>query len=130
MSEFCSKCKKLNKCDVDNGECWCLQYPPLHSIVEAAGGTYDQSDRCLCERCFKEELKKQIDFYVDRFQKGEVSNVAPKLSGNASRPIQGIDYYMENGNWVFTSWSHMKRGYCCGSGCRHCPYPKEKAKQH
>ena len=23
---------------------------------------------------------------------------------------------------VFTAAYHLKRGYCCGSGCRHCPY--------
>ena len=32
------------------------------------------------------------------------------------------DYYLENGLLVFTSAYHLKRGYCCGSGCRHCPY--------
>jgi hypothetical protein len=25
---------------------------------------------------------------------------------------------------VFTAQHHLKRGYCCGNGCRHCPYPK------
>ncbi|MGD0902046.1 MAG: DUF5522 domain-containing protein [Terracidiphilus sp.] len=23
---------------------------------------------------------------------------------------------------VFTAAFHLKRGSCCGSGCRHCPY--------
>lgn len=23
---------------------------------------------------------------------------------------------------VFTELNHLKRGYCCDSGCRHCPY--------
>ena len=23
---------------------------------------------------------------------------------------------------VFTAYSHTKRGKCCGSGCRHCPF--------
>ncbi|MCI5065208.1 DUF5522 domain-containing protein [bacterium] len=23
---------------------------------------------------------------------------------------------------VFTAASHLKRGVCCGSNCRHCPY--------
>jgi len=32
------------------------------------------------------------------------------------------DYYMENGLLVFTSSYHLKRGNCCKSGCRHCPY--------
>lgn len=35
------------------------------------------------------------------------------------------DYYLENGYVVFTEVYHKKRGYCCGSGCRHCPFPKE-----
>lgn len=33
-------------------------------------------------------------------------------------------YYMENGLIVFTAAFHLKRGYCCKSGCRHCPYEK------
>ncbi len=36
--------------------------------------------------------------------------------------VEGIDYYIESGRWVFTEVYHFKRGYCCGSGCRHCPY--------
>lgn len=32
------------------------------------------------------------------------------------------DFYVENGLLVYTAAYHLKRGYCCGSGCRHCPY--------
>ena len=32
------------------------------------------------------------------------------------------DYYTENGAMVFTASYLKRRGYCCGSGCRHCPY--------
>ena len=32
------------------------------------------------------------------------------------------DSYFENGLLVYTSAYHLKRGSCCGSGCRHCPY--------
>lgn len=35
-------------------------------------------------------------------------------------------YYMENGLVVFTEAYHLKRGYCCKSGCRHCPYGFKK----
>ena len=36
-------------------------------------------------------------------------------------------FYIENGKYVFTKEFHLKRGYCCGSGCRHCPfYPAHK----
>ena len=36
--------------------------------------------------------------------------------------VQGRDYYLENGRWVFTAYYLRQRGYCCQSGCRHCPY--------
>jgi len=33
------------------------------------------------------------------------------------------DYYLsEEGFIVFTEIYLLKRGYCCKSGCRHCPY--------
>lgn len=31
-------------------------------------------------------------------------------------------YYSPDGFIVFTEKYHLKRGYCCKSGCRHCPY--------
>lgn len=31
-------------------------------------------------------------------------------------------YYDEFGNLVFTASYHKNRGYCCQSGCRHCPF--------
>lgn len=46
-------------------------------------------------------------------------NDPPKL-------IEGEDYYLENGNYVFTAQFLLKRGYCCESGCRHCPYGFKK----
>ncbi|WP_245802663.1 DUF5522 domain-containing protein [Belliella pelovolcani] len=37
------------------------------------------------------------------------------------------DYYLnENGLMVFTAQYHLRRGYCCGNGCRHCPYGSAK----
>jgi hypothetical protein len=39
---------------------------------------------------------------------------------------EGIDYYIENGRYVFTEHFLRQRGYCCQSGCRHCPYGFQK----
>ncbi len=37
--------------------------------------------------------------------------------------IPNVDYYIDSEeNLVFTKEYHLKRGYCCQSGCRHCPY--------
>lgn len=37
---------------------------------------------------------------------------------------EGKDTYIDpkTGYTVFTELAHKKRGKCCGSGCRHCPY--------
>ncbi len=37
--------------------------------------------------------------------------------------IEGEDYYFaQNGLMVFTNAYHIKRGFCCKNGCKHCPY--------
>ncbi len=51
----------------------------------------------------------------------------PKKEGDeVKKPLQeGLDFYFTpEGYMVFTAEHHLKRGYCCGNGCRHCPYPK------
>ena len=32
------------------------------------------------------------------------------------------DAYQEGPYVVFTAQYHLRRGYCCNSDCRHCPY--------
>lgn len=32
------------------------------------------------------------------------------------------DFYFDGPYLVFTAAYQLKRGYCCNSGCRHCPY--------
>jgi len=36
--------------------------------------------------------------------------------------LEGKDYYLEGSSMVFTADFLRRRGYCCESGCRHCPY--------
>ncbi|MBP9186906.1 MAG: hypothetical protein KBE91_05145 [Bacteroidia bacterium] len=37
--------------------------------------------------------------------------------------VEGVHYYInQQGYWVFTEAYHLARGYCCKSGCKHCPY--------
>jgi len=40
----------------------------------------------------------------------EVADLAPE------------DFYFDGPYMVFTAAYHTKRGYCCNSDCRHCPY--------
>lgn len=46
----------------------------------------------------------------------------PLESSSGDRITEEIDYYIENGLYVFTEQYLLRRGYCCQSGCRHCPY--------
>ena len=65
---------------------------------------------CLCRDCLK-----KIDHDI-------------KVAGNYHFPtqkemfIEGLHYYKEENNWVFTEMYHILRGHCCQSGCRHCAY--------
>lgn len=43
-----------------------------------------------------------------------------------SELIEGVHYYInEQGLVVLTEKYLLERGYCCGNGCRHCPYGYE-----
>lgn len=63
------------------------------------------------------------------FHSGEISWHGPAdsfqqvdldlLRGSFTEPR---DYYHEGDAVVFTESYLKRRGYCCGSGCRHCPY--------
>ena len=47
----------------------------------------------------------------------------PTLAEFAARPLlPGDVYYTPEGYVVFTAQYHQRRGYCCQSGCRHCPW--------
>ena len=44
--------------------------------------------------------------------------------------IEGIHYYInEEGLVVLTEKYHLERGYCCGNGCKHCPYLYENVSE-
>ena len=50
------------------------------------------------------------------------SNKQKSESVSSAPLVEGVDYILENGLFVLTREYLLKRGTCCGSGCRHCPY--------
>lgn len=36
--------------------------------------------------------------------------------------VENEDYYLDKELMVLTARYHLRRGYCCEQGCRHCPY--------
>lgn len=59
----------------------------------------------------------------------EFSYFGKKKSNNLPTLEQGDYYYNEQGLMVFTEKYHLKRGYCCQSGCKHCPFGFKKQNQ-
>jgi hypothetical protein len=49
-------------------------------------------------------------------------SMPPESADHTQEPSTQPDWYFENGMLMYTAAYHLKRGYCCGSGCRHCPY--------
>jgi Family of unknown function (DUF5522) len=51
------------------------------------------------------------------------ADLAPEEKADArGDQLPPEDFYYEGPYLVFTAAYHLKRGYCCNSGCRHCPY--------
>lgn len=56
------------------------------------------------------------------------SDSAPAPATPENKPlVEGEDFYREGPYVVFTDAYHLRRGYCCGSGCRHCPWRAQLA---
>jgi hypothetical protein len=88
-------------CGPRNGaaNCWCDDLPPVRPRAEASD--------CLCPGCL---------------QAAVFTRQAANAATAGSSPVAGTDYYVEGAAIVFTAHYHLRRGMCCGNGCRHCPY--------
>ncbi len=58
-------------------------------------------------------------------ENGYMSN---EPSPDPSTELLPGDYYYDGPYLVFTAQYHLRRGYCCNSGCRHCPYRSSSEK--
>lgn len=115
QNRACSKCQTLLICGAaQTGEsCWCAVYPAVMTIPA-------QQD-CLCEQCLSRTLQEKIAEFINTSTQQQAMAVARQYR-DEGQLIQGIDYSIEQDNYVFTRWYHLKRGSCCQSGCKNCPY--------
>jgi hypothetical protein len=103
----CPLCGQANDCRqctnaAYRGPCWCERVDiPEALLARVPLAARNQS--CICRTCV----------------------MAFHRSNNSGAPEPKIlpgDFYFDNGLMVFTAIYHRRRGYCCDSGCRHCPY--------
>lgn len=61
--------------------------------------------------------------HPDRFVPGDPRRAAV-LAAHEAAIAAGDALYLEPGTdlWVMTATYLADRGWCCGNGCRHCPY--------
>ncbi|MBD98549.1 MAG: hypothetical protein CMO34_01795 [Verrucomicrobia bacterium] len=61
------------------------------------------------------------------------ANFAKVEGFSISNKYEKEDYYLSvDGYIIFTEKYHLKRGYCCRNGCKHCPFgfhEKQKTKR-
>lgn len=109
----CSNCGVNFKCAAADGkrDCWCEELPHVPLV-----GRADQD--CLCPQCLGEAIAKLPAIKDDASEVAASGN----LITNATTLVEGNDYYWEGPAMVFTASYLLRRGYCCESGCRHCPY--------
>jgi hypothetical protein len=105
---LCPQCGQGNGCLAvspggDPAACWCQQVEIPAALLDRLPAV-DRNRRCVCRGCV------------------EQANARRTWNPQAG---PGEFYRLTDGRMVFTERYHLRRGYCCGNGCRHCPFEAE-----
>ncbi len=111
----CSNCGESFSGGPERGEerCWCDHLPHVSLVA-------NEDHDCFCPQCLSEAIQK-----LDCANSSAGAGFHPATKAGVKLPyslVEGEDYYSEGETIVFTARYHVRRGYCCESGCRHCPY--------
>ena len=90
-----------------------MRYPAVIAV--------EDGQACYCPDCLAKLAGESISMRLQSLSLEAAMTLARRYRNNTAL-IEHIDYSLEAGNLVFSAWYHLKRGSCCGSGCRHCPY--------
>jgi len=111
----CSSCAAVLSCSSNQVgiACWCNAYPTIMTI--------EARQDCLCESCLSQAIQEKICHLINTSTQQDLITAAHQYRHD-EKLIVGIDYLIEDNDWVFTQWYHLKRGNCCGNACKNCPY--------
>jgi uncharacterized protein DUF5522 len=117
VAQQCSVCQQEFNCGSVEGQqsCWCAAYPPVMPTGFAKS--------CRCPACLSLAITEHINQSLLQYGFQKLVELAAPYRAQTEL-VEGIDYTTEDGNMVFSKWYHLKRGSCCGNGCRNCPYDK------
>jgi len=108
----CPLCGQPNECQLCTdaaykGPCWCATAEiPEALLAQVPPDLRNKS--CICRNCV-------MVFHSQKYKTAGAPAVLP-----------GDFYFDTAGLMVFTAAYLRRRGYCCESGCRHCPYAAAK----
>ncbi|NPA72526.1 MAG: cysteine-rich CWC family protein [Gammaproteobacteria bacterium] len=116
IQKTCPICQSPLNCGIEPGKdsCWCDDLP----YIMPASFELD----CRCKVCLIQAIQLRIEETLKQHAHEDLLAIARPFF-KPDKLIEGIDYSIEQGNYVFSQWYHLKRGHCCGNGCRNCPYP-------
>jgi Family of unknown function (DUF5522)/Cysteine-rich CWC len=110
--KICPRCKKEFTCDAENiSACNCSRVLLTNETKTFLANTFFH---CMCSHCLV-ELNEMV-----------IRGKKYPFPGRGGDLIEGVHYYKEGEYRVFTEFYLLSRGYCCRSGCRHCPYGFKK----
>jgi len=111
----CPACAAEFTCKPEQGatSCWCKHYPAVIA--------FENGQHCYCPKCLAKLASESIIKHLQTLTLEQSVALASRYRTDLA-PVENIDYTLDAGNLVFSRWYHLKRGSCCGSGCRHCPY--------
>jgi len=104
----CPLCGAPNGCQrctsaAYKGPCWCESVVFPEGLLERVPPEA-KNRACICRDCVTAFLREK--------------------EAQTPRALAAGDFYLDRqGRMVFTERYLSRRGYCCGNGCRHCPYP-------
>ncbi|MGD7653982.1 MAG: DUF5522 domain-containing protein [Verrucomicrobiales bacterium] len=112
----CPECGNSFLCGSNSAgpACWCGSMPRIMPV--------EPTTSCRCPNCLAKAIATAIERKLNRLSHSEALRLAAREATNAP-PVEHIDYVMEGPAMVFTRWFLLKRGFCCGSNCRNCPFP-------
>ncbi|UPW18097.1 DUF5522 domain-containing protein [Agarivorans sp. TSD2052] len=118
LSSNCPSCGTELACSADI-DCWCMSMPALLPVSANI-----QQRACYCSSCLSKKLGEKLQELIANTPHRQMLEQAARYHQAETALQAHIDYTMVDGLMVFSAWYHLKRGSCCGNGCKHCPYPQ------
>ena len=111
----CINCGSSFVCNPE-GKCWCKKMP---EYLPETGNEHELCSSCKSNKVhslFKEDRQLKNSFLAQNEDRSLIHDL-----------VEGVDFTInEDGFLVFSTYYHLRKGYCCGSNCVNCPYGLSK----